>query len=153
MPTVRTVRRGELEELLELYGMLQPADPELERTRDLGALWAEMLADDSLSILVVDHDGRLVATCVLSVTKNLTRNARPFAVLENVVTHEVYRGRGYGKRVVQAAIDRAAERGCYKVMLLSGAERDWKLEFYEECGFDRHDKTGFVRYLAPVPGA
>jgi len=34
------------------------------------------------------------------------------------------------------------------VILLTGTDREWKLAFYEECGFDREDKTGFVRYLS-----
>lgn len=146
MATVRSVRRDELAELLELYRMLQPSDPELEPA-DVAALWDDMLADGSLDIIVVEHDDGLVATCVLSVTKNLTRNARPFGVIENVVTHEDYRDRGFGKRVVRAALDRAEARGCYKVMLLTGTDADWKLDFYEDCGFDRDEKTGFVRYL------
>jgi GNAT superfamily N-acetyltransferase len=99
-------------------------------------------------VLVVDADGRPVSTCVRSVTKNPTRNARPFAAVENVVAHEDYRGQGYGRQVLEAALDRAGARDCEKVMLLTGTDREWKLAFYEECGFDREDKTGFVRYLS-----
>ncbi|MFB6152054.1 MAG: GNAT family N-acetyltransferase [Haloarculaceae archaeon] len=146
MATVRTVRE---DELLELYRTLNPDDPVLDPT-EVADLWAEMLADDSLEILAVERDDRLVSSCVLSVTRNLTRRARPFAVVENVVTHEDYRNRGFGKRCVRAAIERAAERDCYKVMLLTGSDSEWKHEFYEDCGFDGDEKTGFVRYLDSV---
>jgi GNAT superfamily N-acetyltransferase len=144
MATARSVREDELDELLALYRMLNPDDPELDRDDALAEQWREMLADDSLEVVVVEHDDRLVATCLLSITANLTRNARPFALIENVVTHEAYRGQGFGSRCLEAAVDVADERGCYKVLLLTGTDREWKLEFYENCGFDRGEKTGFV---------
>jgi hypothetical protein len=34
------------------------------------------------------------------------------------------------------------------VILLTRRDREWELAFHEECGFDREDKTGFVRYLS-----
>lgn len=144
MATVRSVREEELDELLDLYRMLNPDDPELARDEALRRQWDAMLADDSLDVLVAEQGDGLVASCLLSITPNLTRTARPFGVLENVVTHEDHRGDGHGKRVVEAAIERARERDCYKVMLLTGTEREWKLAFYESCGFDRDAKTGFV---------
>jgi GNAT superfamily N-acetyltransferase len=144
MTTVRSVRSDELDELLTLYEMLNPDDPPLDRDESLAEQWKAMLADDSLEIVVVEHDGRLVATCVLSITPNLTRNARPFALIENVVTHESYRGEGFGRRCVEHAIRVAERRGCYKVMLLTGSDVEWKHEFYESCGFDKDAKTGFT---------
>ncbi len=143
MATARSVRVDELDELLELYRMLNPDDPELD-LEEVQGLWDEMIADDALDVVVVEHDGRLVATCVLSVTKNLTRGARPFAVIENVVTHEDYRDEGFATQCVEAAIDRAKARECYKVMLLTGSDQPWKHQFYEDCGFDGDAKTGFT---------
>jgi len=148
MATARLAQEAELAELLDLYRMLNPDDPPLSpEADDVCDLWAEMLADDSLDVVVVAEAERLVATCVLSVARNLTRGARPWAVIENVVTHEEYRGRGFGSQCVAHAVDLARERDCYKVMLLTGADERWKHEFYEGCGFDAADKTGFVRYL------
>lgn len=146
MGTARLARRDDLAELLDLYRMLNPDDPALAPD-EVQDLWDDMLAADSLEVVVVEHDDRLVATCVLSVAKNLSRGARPWAVLENVVTHADYRQRGFGSQCVEYAVDRARQRGCYKVMLLTGSEKAWKHEFYERCGFDPDEKTGFVRDL------
>lgn len=147
MTRARLIQADELDDLLELYVMLQPEDPELDRGPALRAQWRDMLDDDSLEIVVLEHDDRLVASCVLSVTPNLTRNARPWAVIENVITHEDYRNEGFGERCVRAPVERAEAHDCYKVMLLSGADQEWKLQFYERCGFDREEKTGFVLNL------
>lgn len=144
MATARLICDGELDELLSLYQMLNPDDPELERDQQLREQWQDMLQDDHLQIVVVESDDRLVASCVLSITQNLTRGARPFAVIENVVTHEAYRENGFGRRCVQEAVSRAEAENCYKVMLLTGSEKAWKHEFYESCGFEKQPKTGFL---------
>lgn len=124
--------------------MLNPDDPELERSEELYEQWHDMVRDESLEIVVVEHDERLVSSCVLSVTENLTRNAKPFGVIENGITHDEYRQNGFSKLCLQKAIEIAEKRDCYKSMLLTGSDREWKHEFYENCGFDKDEKTGFV---------
>jgi len=52
----------------------------------------------------------LVASCALAIIANLTRGARPYAVIENVVTHESYRRRGLGTAVLHHAVDLARSR-------------------------------------------
>ncbi|WP_137284303.1 GNAT family N-acetyltransferase [Halorussus salinisoli] len=144
MATARVIREEELDELLTLYQMLNPDDPVLEGNEALRDQWRDVMCDESLVIVVVQHDERLVSSCVLLITKNLTRNARPFAVIENVVTHEEYRQHGFAKRCLQKATEIAENRDCYKIMLLTGSDKEWKHDFYENCGFDKEEKTGFV---------
>lgn len=55
--------------------------------------------------------------------------------------------KGFGSQCIEAAIDRARDRDCYKVMLLTGSDKAWKREFYESCGFDGDEKTGFTMSL------
>jgi GNAT superfamily N-acetyltransferase len=149
MATARSIQKDELEELLALYRMLNPDDPELERNEALADQWQDMVCDESLEIVVVEHDEILVSSCVLSITDNLTRGAKPFGVVENVITHEAYRRNGFGELCLQRAIEVAERRDCYKVMLLTGSDKEWKHAWYEGCGFDRKEKTGFV--LTPSP--
>jgi GNAT superfamily N-acetyltransferase len=115
------------------------------------SLYAQLNLDDGLPDIMVaeatwkrilDNEMMSVATCVLVVVPNLTRNQRPFALIENVVSDARFRGRGFGKRVVQAAIDHAWAAGCYKVMLMTGRTDPAVLAFYQACGFTS-DKTAF----------
>ena len=142
--TVRQIYFSELPKLLRLYKHLKEEDPELIDNESLEKLWSEIYKDPNSYYIVVDINGEIVASCVLTVIRNLTRNACPYGLIENVVTHSSYRNRGYGRRVLKEALKIAWERNCYKVMLLTGSKKEEILRFYENSGFKKGEKTGFI---------
>lgn len=139
--TVRTAVDADLPAILALYRQLSVTDL-LPDAAAAAETWRQILTSGFMTVHVAELDCRVVATCVLVIAPNLTRNMRPFGLIENVVTEEGLRGLGVGKRVVQAAIAQAWEAGCYKVMLLTGRKDPAVLGFYEACGFSR-GKTAF----------
>lgn len=143
-PTVRHAEHDDLEELLELYTHLHPGDPSPTLDARLRAQWDKMLADDNIHILVTVADAGLVASCTLVLVRNLTRGARPYGLIENVVTRAEMRRRGYGRGVVEEALAIAWQNNCYKVMLMTGNAS--ALQFYDRCGFVQGVKTGLVAY-------
>ena len=96
---------------------------------------------------MAEADGAIVASCACVVVPNLTRGGRPYALVENVVTHRDHRRRGLASACVARAVRIAAEAGCYKVMLLTGAKDEGTLAFYRRCGFDDREKTAFILRL------
>lgn len=144
---VRFIKDDELEKLLALYHFLNPEDPVLIIDDELRRYWNSILSDPNLYYLVVEEDGMIVSSCALAIIKNLTRSARPYGLIENVVTHENYRNRGYGTAVLKKAIAVAAEHNCYKVMLMTSRKEESTLRFYEKAGFDRGEKTAFLKRL------
>ena len=78
---------------------------------------------------------------------NLTRGARPYAFIENVVTHGACRGRGYATECLRAARQIAEENGCYKMMLLTGSKEQKTLDFYRNAGYNSQDKTAFIQWI------
>ncbi len=141
---IRPIRTDELSNLLALYQHLHPADPELTVTAEVAELWQRIGADRNLHYLGAEVDGRLVASCTLAIIPNLTRGARPYGLIENVVTHPDFRRRGLGTALLRAALRLAWERNCYKVMLFTGRKDEATLRFYEQAGFEGSVKTGFV---------
>lgn len=139
--TVRAAVEADLPAILALYRQLSATDL-LPDAAEAAETWRQMLSSAFMTVHVAELDGRVVATCVLVIAPNLTRNMSPFGLIENVVTEEGLRGQGVGKHVVQAAIAQAWEAGCYKVMLLTGRKDPAVLAFYEACGFSR-GKTAF----------
>lgn len=148
--SARLIKENELKGLLELYKHLNEDEPYLMCDDNLNKIWKDILSDPNLFYIVIEDDGRLVSSCTLAIIKNLTRGAKPYSIIENVVTHKEYRNKGLGKKVLQKAIQISEERGCYKVMLLSGRKDENVLGFYERAGFERGVKTGFIKKLKTV---
>ncbi|NLX76498.1 MAG: GNAT family N-acetyltransferase [Clostridiaceae bacterium] len=143
---IREVTKHDLDGLQELYLHLHETRKQPE-TPGLLSLWNEIIADENYHILVGEVEGRIVSSVTVVVVKNLTRGMRPYALIENVVTHKNYRCRGYALALMQKAVEIAQNSGCYKVMLLTGSKDENTLRFYEKCGFNRNDKTAFIKWI------
>ena len=141
---VRHAVEGDLEQLLQLYQHLHLSDPPLTVDTSVRQLWSQILADNKMHILVAVAEAGLVASCVLVVVPNLTRGARPYGLIENVVTRAEMRRKGYGRTVLEGALAIAWRNNCYKVMPMTGNAS--ALQFYRQCGFVQGVKTGLVAY-------
>lgn len=143
---VREAKQEDLEELLELYLYLhEKAVP--EQTQHLVDTWNRIMADSSHHLIVNEVDGRIVSSCVCVTIPNLTRGVRPYAFVENVVTHAAYRGRGYATECLDFARSVAEGQNCYKIMLLTGSKDPGTLDFYKRAGYNSTDKTAFIQWL------
>lgn len=65
---------------------------------------------------------------------------KPFGFLEDVWVEEQFRSKGYGTTLVQAAIEEAKKRGCYKLIGTSRYSREKVHTFYQELGFTDYGK-------------
>lgn len=103
--------------------------------------------DECYHLLVGEVDEGVVSSVTLVVIPNLTHGIKPYAIIENVVTHKNFRNRGYAGALLHHACKIAEEMGCYKVMLMTGSKKESTLQFYEKCGFDPKVKTAFYKKL------
>lgn len=133
----------DLPALVALYAQLHPGE-EHAPEEQLASVFAEILSSRYFEVVVAEVEGSVVGSCYLNVIPNLTRGAKPYAIVENVVTTAELRNRGVGKAVVGFALSRAWERGCYKVMLQTGSKSEAKHGFYRRCGFSQTEKLAFV---------
>ena len=67
----------------------------------------------------------------------------PEKLIENVVTHEKFRRKGYATEVLKNALAYAWKNRCYKTMLLTGSKNPGIHDFYEKVGFRKDIKMGF----------
>lgn len=142
---VRPASQADLPALLDLYAELHPDDSP-PTTRTALAVWRAIEAQAGRTILVAQAAETVVGTVDCAVLPNLTRGARPFMLIENVVVAAEYRRAGVGSALLAAAVRLARQAGCYKVQLLSRAERHAAHTFYQSCGF-RAMAQGFRLYL------
>jgi GNAT superfamily N-acetyltransferase len=139
----RHARVDDFEQIIRLYRQLQPNDPVLADGRDR-AVFERILASDGLHLLVIEDGGPVIATCYLNIIPNITRSARPYAIIENVVTDVARRNQGMGKLLLRETLAFAWSHGCYKAMLQTGSKTAATHAFYRACGFSPDDKTGYV---------
>ena len=143
---VREIHENELSKILELYLYLhEKSIPQM--TKQLECTWNTIIQDKNHHIIVKEVDGKIVSSCVCVIIPNLTRNVRPYAFIENVVTHSDYRGRGYATECLNYAKHVAEKENCYKMMLLTGSKQEKTLNFYSNAGYNSADKTAFIQWL------
>ena len=143
---VREIKETELVDLLELYLHLHE-ETIPEETDHLQNTWNQIVQQEDYHIIVNEIEGSLVASCVCVIIPNLTRDIRPYALIENVVTRADYRGKGYATECLNYAKELAEKRNCYKMMLLTGSKEEATLRFYRNAGYSSDNKTGFVQWL------
>ena len=146
--TLPVIRRATIDDppaVLALYAELHPGE---DAPAEASEVFAQILHHDGLSILLLEVDGAPVATTYLNVIPNLTRGAAPYAIIENVVVAQRWRGQGLGKRIMAATLQEAWKASCYKAMLLTGSKTPSTHAYYRACGFDPDAKQA---YLARLP--
>ena len=143
---IREANRDDLNALLELYLYLHE-DSIPDQSEHLSRTWEQIINDPNHHIIVNEVDGKLVSSCVCVIIPNLTRNVRPYAFIENVVTHKDYRCRGLAQECLNFAREIALKENCYKMMLLTGSKDPNTLRFYEKAGYNSSDKTAFIQWL------
>ena len=143
---IREAGKNDLKEILELYLFLHETSIP-EESEQLRKTWDNIIGDENHHLIVCEEDGKIVASCVCVIIPNLTRNVRPYAFVENVVTHGDYRKKGYATACLNYAKQIAKENNCYKMMLLTGSKEESTLNFYRNAGYNSTDKTAFIQCI------
>jgi len=143
---VREIEYSELLQLLSIYTHLHDnkmpiIDDEIE------TMWRRIMDDPNHHIIVGIENDIIISSCVLMIIPNLTQNQRPYALIENVITHPEYRNKGYATQILDYAKNLATDNRCYKIMLMTGSKEGTVLNFYERAGYNRNDKTAFIQWL------
>jgi GNAT superfamily N-acetyltransferase len=89
--------------------------------------------------LFIEKDGQEVGRAFLFLMTNDLHEA-PFGLMEDVFVHEDYRGQGLGTQLVNALIEVAKQKKCYKLICTSRYARPKVHELYGKIGFNDHGK-------------
>lgn len=143
---IREITENDFDQLMQLYMQLHD-NPFPDKSERVTAIWDSILADSNHHVIVAEEDGTIVSSCVCVIIPNLTRGQRPYAFVENVITDEKYRKKGFATDCLNFAREIARRENCYKMMLLTGSKEDSTLQFYEQAGYNKNDKTAFIQWL------
>jgi GNAT superfamily N-acetyltransferase len=85
--------------------------------------------------LIAEVDGNVVGTLHLVFMRGVARLGATRAQIEAVRIAAGQRGEGIGRKMIEAAIEMARERGCSLVQLTTDKTRKDAHRFYESLGF------------------
>lgn len=143
---IREAMKKDLDEVLRLYLFLHEKSIP-EQSEHLISAWNQIVEDKNHHLILNIIDNKIVSSCACVIIPNLTRGVRPYAFVENVVTHKDYRGKGYATECLHYARNIAVKQNCYKMMLLTGSKEPKTFRFYQNAGYNSTDKTAFVQWI------
>ncbi|HXZ53144.1 MAG TPA: GNAT family N-acetyltransferase [Burkholderiales bacterium] len=136
MATPETARNEDLDQLIELLGLLfaQEAEfaPDAEKQR---RALGRILDDVSIGrIYVVREGGRVLGMCSLLYTVSTAEGGKA-AWLEDFVVRPERRGRGIGRMLLEHVIAQARADGVLRISLLTDAGNERAQDLYRGVGF------------------
>ncbi len=151
MAFVRAATEEDIPRILELYDelVIVSAPRELDHipvADNYRRVFAEISTTKGHELVVAEEQGVIVGTLVLIIVPNLTHGGLPWAEIENVFVDGSYRRRGIGTLLMDYALTRAKEAGCFKIQLISDKRRSEAHRFYRALGYEALGH-GFRLYL------
>lgn len=92
-------------------------------------------ADPNQRLLIVEHEGKPVASFQIGFLPGISRRGTWRGQIESVRVRADLRGSGIGAEMMHWAVENCRERGCTIVQLTSDAGRKDAHRFYERLGF------------------
>ena len=104
--------------------------------KDVAACKTEQ--DVVVGIKNLGHEARVLGVASeLGPIRELIQDWKPHVVFNLL---EEFRGQGYGKKMVQAALEEAKKERCYKVICTSRYGREHVHKMYQDLGFKDYGK-------------
>ena len=94
-----------------------------------------LLKDTGSHLLVAAREGTPVGFINFTVRQTILHRS-PSGLIDELVVAEDYRGKGVGKQLVQAAIEKCRQLGCCEVEVSTEKTNLKAREFYKQCGFE-----------------
>jgi ribosomal protein S18 acetylase RimI-like enzyme len=147
---IRRATEADLPAILRIYGQPGLSDGAVLSAEAAAKVFRRIETYPDYHLFVATAGDTLVGTFALLIMDNLAHLGAPSAVVEDVCVEEGHRRSGIGRMMMEFAMKRATERGCYKVTLSSNLARASAHAFYRSLGFEQHGLS-FRVVLGPAP--
>lgn len=145
---IREAVERDLPNLIPLFGQLGMDDGHVLTAGEAEQIFRKMTTYPDYRLYVADFEGIAVGVFAILIMDNLGHLGAPSAVIEDVIVHRNWRGRGIGRRMMAFAMELAREKKCYKLLLSSNRHREEAHRFYKSIGFERHGYSFLVETKA-----
>ena len=85
-----------------------------------------------ISVLADEDENIIISAGTLYIEPKFIHGCYKLGHIEDIVVNKKYRGKGYGKFIIDHLSDIAKQKDCYKVRLVCNQNN---IGFYEKCGF------------------
>jgi GNAT superfamily N-acetyltransferase len=101
-------------------------------------LFKKMQTYPNYKVYIAEIEGEIVGTFALLIMDNLAHQGTPSGVVEDVAVQKELQSLGIGKMMMNFAMEKCKEAGCYKLVLSSNLKRKEAHAFYESLDFEKH---------------
>ncbi|MEG0638540.1 MAG: GNAT family N-acetyltransferase [Clostridia bacterium] len=101
--------------------------------------WSAMLRADPAQSLGAFLDGTLVGTAMVSFARDAEREG--YGEIVSIYLLPAYTGRGYGKELMQACLEKLSQDGCADICLWVIEQNQQAKSFYQRMGFHSTGRT------------
>lgn len=136
--TIREAEEGDLPAILSVYRSAGLDSARTLSASEAGTIFQRIWTYPDYKIFVASREGKIIGTFALLIMDNLVNGGLPSGIVEDVAVMKDNQGQGIGKQMMNFALERCRQRGCYKLVLSSNEKRDAAHRFYESLGFVRH---------------
>jgi GNAT superfamily N-acetyltransferase len=131
---------NDLPELIELLNDLFTQDIEFlpDSIKQKTGLEVIIKNPDIGEILIIKGDNKILGMVSLLYSISTALGGK-VAMLEDMIIHKDFRGKGLGKELLGEAIRFSKERNCLRLTLLTDFNNDIAIQFYQKSGFKKSD--------------
>jgi GNAT superfamily N-acetyltransferase len=135
---VRQASAADIPAVLALYAQPDLDDGKVLPVEQAVALLERFGRYPDYTLYVAEQADEIVGSFALLVMDNLGHLGSPSGIVEDVVVAPARQSQGIGQAMMEFALERCRQKGCYKLVLSSNAKRTRAHAFYESLGYERH---------------
>jgi len=113
--------------------LLQAISDFYPSSNNLEMIWSEFINQNNLTAYCFFDKDELIGFGTFIIEKKVRGGHT--AHIEDIVVDSAFRGRGFGKKIIQTLIEEANKLHCYKATL---ACKKHNVDFYKSCGFNEN---------------
>jgi GNAT superfamily N-acetyltransferase len=147
---IEPATEADLDELSEMLGGLfaQEGDFRPDKEKQLRGLRLIFEQPSRGRVFVLRQNGAIVGMINLLFTIS-TAEGGFVVLLEDLVVHKKYQGKGYGRRLLEHAIDFAKQKNFLRVTLLTDRPENVAQEFFRHHGFVESSMIPMRLWITP----
>ena len=147
---IEPATEADLDELSEMLGGLfaQEGDFRPDKEKQLRGLRLIFEQPSRGRVFVLRQNGAIVGMINLLFTIS-TAEGGFVILLEDLVVHKQYQGKGYGRKLLQHAIDFAKQKNFLRVTLLTDRPENVAQEFFRHHGFVESSMIPMRLWITP----